>query len=216
MDHPHDLPKEELRDFHSYELAGWLTFASVFLGVITSGFSFFIVATDTYSFLGNSIKTGLSILEAFCALYALIWFRRLLNRGYSFHEVDTLITLIIVTYIITTITSIFANSLVSAWEVHTISKKEFLSVFLPTLIPMALLLLALGIIGIFYGVRLLRLPDSLFGFKAPLAYTYMIGSILMMTVILIPIGVLLLIASDIFQGIILLRAGSEKTTVEFV
>lgn len=207
----HDMEKKD-----QYELAGWLTFVSVLMGVMIGLVNVFTFLAGGLRQIATPIIVVLTFLNAGFSIYAVIWFRRLLNRRYDFHGVDTWITLIITLVVLMSIYSIFMSTTIGFMDVEHLSKREALGMLVPILVPMLVFAVLAGVVGIFYGINLLRFEESLFGLKAPLAYTYIIGSILMLTFVFASLGGLALMAADVFQGLILLRSAKSEHNVDFV
>ena len=88
------------------------------------------------------------------------------------------------------------------------------------LLPFFLMLLAVGVptsvLGMSFGFRLLRLESDLGGLTRPLAYTVVVASLCFVTVVLSPVGFVLLAAADVFLGLIFLREERSSAATEFV
>lgn len=201
---------------NKYELAGWLTIASLGLVVITTALGMVQSMLGVLTIVITPIYYTATLLLMGFSIFAVIWFRKLLNERYAFHEVDIIITLIIIGFIALNIISIYLRTLPMQEIDDHMNKREALTLILPGLIALFTLSIPMAIIGIVYGIRLLRLDDPLFGYLKPLAYTQIIGSALIMTLVLSPIGGLVLLASDVFQALILIQSGRKEPELEFV
>ncbi len=71
----------------------------------------------------------------------------------------------------------------------------------------------MGIINIVFGIRLLQLKDDLFGQLKPFAYATIGSGVGIVSILLMPFGLLAAVTAYIIQGIIFLRAAED---VEFV
>ncbi|MDP8206190.1 MAG: hypothetical protein P9L92_05960 [Candidatus Electryonea clarkiae] len=199
-----------------YELAGWLTVASVGLMILGSGLGVVQTLIGYSNMILVPVLAITTIIQTSFSVYAVIWFRRLLNRRFDFHAVDTLITLLIIAQVLLTFVSIYLRSLPMAAMDGHMEKKEALALIIPALITLCSVAFPMAIVGIVFGIRILRLNDTLFGYLKPLAYTQIIGSSLILTFFLAPIGGLVLMAGEIFQALILIQSARELPEPEFV
>ncbi len=199
-----------------YEVAGWVTVASASLMII-GGVLGVIMSLMGYSFsILNPITLFITIVQVGCSVYGFLWFKRLLNNRFEFHEVDTLIILLIICNILISVIGSVFRTVIGFSVDDNLSRAEALSVILPGLIAMASVGIPMSIFGIIFGVRLMRLKESLFGYLRPLAYTQIIGSALMLTFFLAPIGGLVLLAGEVLQAMILIQSGRTEPELEFV
>ena len=140
------------------------------------------------------------------SLYPLYRFRHLLNQRYRFHSVDVLIALLIMGGVMTALVLILG--------------RLFSPLGSEALLPFFLMLLAVGVptsvLGMSFGFRLLRLESELGGLTRPLAYTVVVASLCFVTVVLSPVGFVLLAAADVFLGLIFLREERSSAATEFV
>ncbi|MBZ0265966.1 hypothetical protein K8I28_15010 [bacterium] len=201
-----------------YELAGWLTIAALALMIISNTLNFFssLPKFEHIRVMVLPVLIGITLVQSSFTIFGVIWFRRMLNRELSFHNVDNLITAIIIGVGMMSCIGIYMLTVPSISTSGHLDKAEALAVVLPGLIAFMSVGFPLAIVGIIYGVKLLKLEDDLFGYKKPLAITYIIGSSLLMTFFLAPVGVLVLIASDVFQALVLLEGAKRKPELEFV
>ena len=72
----------------------------------------------------------------------------------------------------------------------------------------------LGVISMLFGYRLLAVNGSISGYKKPFAYSHIIAPICFLTVVLAPIGLLLLIAAETL--LMLMFFSDESPELEFV
>ena len=73
----------------------------------------------------------------------------------------------------------------------------------------------MGILGIVYSRRLLRMKGNLNGYLKPLVYTYMAGSICFLLVVFAPVGLVLGRAADVILALAFFK-GEELEELEVV
>jgi hypothetical protein len=198
---------------NEYSIAGWAAIVAACMTVplIITGIATDIVARRApeltpFIFLGY---LALSVFHMICGLYALYRFRTLLNTRYRFHRVDLLVTVIIIGVIVLTSVAIAVRS---AFLLAGLDPKLAL-VAIPIMVAVSF---PLAVIGIIFGIRILTLESDLNGYLKPLAYLTIAASVCFATFILVPIGLVLDAASNIFLGLVFLRPEPEATTPEFV
>lgn len=178
----------------SYALAGWLAIASSILLVPQV-----ILAILIEVFVGrNPVWTMtvavMNIVGLIIGIYVLYMFRQLLNERYSFHEVDTLVAILILVNIVSSLVGLLG--------------------LLPGLqvaagVAMAVIFVPYGILNIVFGVKLLNLKDNVFGLMKPFAYVTIAAGVCAATVLLSPFGLLLAVTGLVLQGIIFLKANDD-------
>lgn len=184
-----------------YVVAGWMAIVSAVLLVPYAFLSLvFHIRPDAVATL-LPISILIVILQMTCSVFAFIQFRNLLNERYRFHEVDTLVPILIFGGIAITFV-LFMGFILPALKI-------------PALIVLIVLDIPVSIVGILFGVRLLRLKAKLHGLLQPLAYTHILGSIFFLTLILGTLGLLVMAVFELLLGILFLR-GEEGEEVEFV
>lgn len=182
-----------------YALAGWLAIASacLFLPLFVLSLAHDIKKIATllpFIVLMAGLQTAFSV-------YAAYQFRNLLNEYYDFHELDTLIMILIIAQIVITCIAMIG--------------RIFPVLQIPMAITLAALAIPTSIVGIMFGIRLLHLNAPLHGLLKPLAYLSIAGAICMMTFILIPVAMLIFAITDVLLGVIFLK-GKEEVRVDFV
>lgn len=173
-------------------LAGWLAVVSAvitFPGIILSIISGMVqVKSASLLYLEAIFNTGTTALTVFI----FIMLKRLLNEKAKFHDVDKYITFLIwVTIILTVI------------EVLTLPFSEIQGIIG---LGVIVLIIPLGIIYIVFGIKLLNCEDNLFGYLKPFSYLSIATGIMMAVVILIPLGMITSIISDIVLALIFFKA----------
>ncbi len=138
-------------------------------------------------------------------IYALVRFRDLLRERYGFHGVDRLIWVVVAAGLLA--------GIASHAQRYTMSQGAF---SLPLMLVVGIVLGVLnGVIGIVFATRLLRVNGSLNGYKKPLAYVYLAGSICFLLVVTGIVGFVLLVAWSILLGLAFFR-GEELEELEVV
>jgi hypothetical protein len=193
----------------NYRPAGWAAFASAVAFMLAFGLLIYddlkyLPATRAKGSPSNLLPIVISLdaISKVFLIYAWLRFRTLLNKRYAFHAVDTLIVVLIIGGITLGIVSYLARVV-----------PEFT---VPIMVVGAMLGIALGILGIVYATRLLRLNGDLNGMLKPLAYTYMAASICFAVFILAPLGLALNVAATILLGVALMKGEEEIEELEVV
>ena len=185
-----------------YQLAGWLSLVSAVVVVPTIAVGVFLdYLSRSYPFV-NILQILLSILFCSLGVYILFLFKNLLNVRYQFHLIDKLILALIWINVIITILG-FVKYFVP----------EISAARLALGIIVMVLFYSVGILNIVFGVKLLKLKDDLFGLLKPFAYTTIISGVCIVSILLMPFGLLAAVAAYVIQGIIFLRVAED---VEFV
>ena len=138
-------------------------------------------------------------------IYALIRFRDLLRERYDFHAIDHIIWIVIGAGLLVAVVShgqrIFADRDLGNAVIGMAS--------------MVILGVLNGVIGIVFATRLLKINGSLNGYKKPLAYIYLAGSICFLLVVPALVGVVLLSAWSVVLGLAFFK-GEELEELEVV
>jgi len=177
-----------------YALAGWLSILHAGILLAKSGVEILpnVVSLSSSGYL--QLLMGFHALGVLVGIYVLFMFRRFLNEQHGFHKVDALIVILILINIIA--------ALVDAAGMIFLSQYNAISAIL---IVYALA----SLVGIFYGVRLLKLDNDLSGLLKPYAYATIAAGACGVTLYLSHVASLIYTVSLILLGIILIRARSE-------
>jgi hypothetical protein len=174
-------------------IAAWLSITSAVIAI-----PIFVLSV----FLASRSGTGQKLLEILLQLISVGIFvfifsslRQLLNTRFDFYGTDTLINILIWVNIGATVLTIFTALLPSLKT--------------PVRILDILLLIALGLIFIVFAIKLLRLPDSLFGMLKHFSYLSIASGFCFATILLIPLGLLANAVADIVLGVIFFRAAED-------
>ncbi len=138
-------------------------------------------------------------------IYALVRFRDLLRERYDFHAIDHLIWIVI-----------GAGLLVAAASyAQRLAADGKLGSALVGMATLAVLGVLNGVIGIVFATRLLKINGNLNGYKKPLAYVYLAGSICFLLVVPALVGMVLLAAWSVLLGLSFFQ-GEELEELEVV
>ena len=194
-----------------FKFAGWISIfvAIIFMPKFILSLIFEIIAYKSHS-------PGIYMLDAFLTIpltiayvYLLITFRFLLNERYNFHDVDKLIT---ISYICLIITG-FITILDDVFKMLGIIGQSFTPLKIILLVVFFSVFVIMGIVSIIYAVKLLRLKDDLFGMLKIYVYTTIAGGVCLVSIVMLPLSLIIVVATYIIEGIIFLRAAED---VEFV
>jgi hypothetical protein len=184
---------------HRYKVAGWAAAAAV-VAFLVEIILTFASELPTYSkaISPSVVALTLAIHVAF-ASYATYSLRTFLNERYEFHGTDFLIPLLVGSGIV------FGLALIGA--------RLFLE---PTasMVLMFSLGIPLGVISMLFGYRLLAINGTISGFKKPYAYSNIIAPICFLSVVLAPLGLMLLVAAEVLLA--LMFFSDESPELEFV
>ena len=195
-----------------YLLAGWLaiTMAVLFpLGFLIGIIQQVITAKIAHHFAPTfGIGDLIFLANTLISVYVLLKFRKLLNETYDFKAINTLITLSILWIVLFEVESIGIKlMMISMWPLKD------LTVALIQIPFMVFNLLAIGVVDLLMGLKLLKHKESLGGLFVPFAYITLIAAICELSLLLSPIALILVPVSSVIMGMIFLR---EKEDVEFV
>ncbi len=138
-------------------------------------------------------------------IYAWLRFRSLLRERYGCHALDDLIWIVIAAGLLTAIVA----------HAYNFAASRDLGRALVGMVSLGALGVLNGVIGIVFATRLLRVNGSLNGYKKPLAYLYLAGSICFLLVIPSVVGMVLLAAWMLVLGLAFFR-GDELEELEVV
>ncbi len=199
-------------DEHQYNLAGRLAIAAAVLGLPLLVLGFLIQPHWPRLAVPLLIMyVPATAFQTACAVFALYWFRRLLNNRFGFHDTDALIVTIIIGAIV-----LAAIGLAAKIGLLFVPKSALVAVGLLVVVPLILIALPLAIVSIIFAIKLLRLQDDLGGMLKPFAYTTIAAGACFVTIILAPFGLLLDALSNVFLGLIFFRTARAASQVDFV
>lgn len=150
------------------------------------------------------LETGISAFAVVLTVYVLYVLKQYLKKRLHFMDINNLILLSI---------SIQVIVAVIGWFSTFFPENQVFTNFL--------ILAAMIVTGIMYtiaGVKLLKLPNNLYGVQKPFCYLYIVMGVGMATVFLFPIALLASMLGDILLAVILikeLQKEKEISTMQF-
>ncbi len=149
---------------------------------------------------------------AVLSLIALCRFRELLNERYGYHGIDALVTFVIVTISVLVAVAAVGRVMVALVGIGD----QAVRLALAFVVPIILLGIAIGIVSIIVGIKLLSLENDLQHLIRPYAVFSIISGACFVLVILAPVGTLLLVAENVVLALMFFRANESDPMVEFV
>ena len=137
-------------------------------------------------------------------------FRTLLNKRHGFHAIDGLITAIVVGVIAMTLYAM-PMKFFGLTGVLDEGPLAFLAI-----IPIAIIAITLGILGIILGARLLKLPAENTSYYRVYAWLSIASGACFITFFLTPLGGLIDAAATIVLAMLFLKPDAEDPKPEFV
>jgi hypothetical protein len=202
----------------NYRTAGCLV---IIAGILMLPLIVFSILGNPTSPIGRFFQltfTFLQVVQSVCIIYSLWCFRGLLHDNFQFHNVDGLITgLIIINGALAGVEMV--ARILFTFFIHEASGFPQILYSPPTLIynlASILVLLVNCIFWLVFAVRLLQLQDDLRGMLRPFAITNIVANALCLSLILAPLGVLLSAVCFIMLGIIFFRMANPPAQVDFV
>jgi uncharacterized membrane protein (DUF485 family) len=200
-----------------YALAGWAAILSAAGSLAMLGLSLVFDLARIVELKGEFAPAAWSLPQIvlvvtidavawILGIYALVRFRDLLRERYGFHAIDHLIWLVIGTGLLVALAS-YAQRIFGEPRIGKALVGLFVSGILGVLN---------GVIGIVFATRLLKVNGNLNGYKKPLAYLYLAGSICFLLVIPSLIGIVLFCAWSLLLGLAFFKQGEELEELEVV
>lgn len=185
--------------------------AALTLPMIVLGITLDILARKNPSVAGAILIPYLlvAIAQILCGLYAFGRFKTYLNQRHDFHDVDTLIIVIIIGSCLLSLIGIAARVSLVTLGVMKASVIAYLILIASVGIPLAIL-------TIVFGVKLLRLQTGSGSLIRPFAYLTIAASVCFATFILAPVGLALDAAGNVVLGLVFLRREPDPPMPEFV
>jgi hypothetical protein len=199
---------------NEYAIAGWLAIATAVL--ILPSFVLGI-ATEVAKHKAPELMITLlvpyfliTILYTIFSIYVILRFRRYLNNRHGFHAIDGLITAIIVGVITMTLYAMPMKVL----GLMDVLDSPLLAIL--AVIPIAVIGIPMGIIGIIIGVRLLALPSQSTSYFKVYAWLSIAAGICFVTFFLGPLGGLIDGAANIVLAMLFLKPETDEIQPDFV
>jgi len=183
----------------NFKVAGWAAAVAV-IAFVVEVIVTFMSGIPAYSTAISPILAALVLaIHIAFGSYAIYCLRAFLNERYDFHATDSLIPMLV------------AGGIV--FGLALISSRLFLGPTLSMVITFSLGI-PLGVISILFGYRLLSVNGTIGGYKKPFAYSHIIAPLCFFSVVLAPIGLVLLIAAETL--LVLVFFSNESPELEFV
>jgi hypothetical protein len=202
------------RDTNEYALAGWLAIAAAVLILPSFVMSF---AAEIAKHRAPELLLFLlvpyiliTVCHSVCSIYVILRFRTYLNERHGFHAIDGLITAIVTGVIAITLYAIPMKVLTN------LGLFDEPPLVLLLIIPVAVISITLGILGIVIGARLLGMPTENTSYFKVYAWLCIAAGICFVTFILSPLGGLIDAASNIVLAMLFLKAESDEVRPDFV
>jgi len=184
----------------SFKVAGWIASAAVALFIVEVIVTFVSELPAYSEIIPASLVAFILAVHVAFASYATYCLRTFLNERYEFHGVDSLIPLLVISGIV--------------FGLALICTKLFLG-DTESMILMFSLGIPLGVISMLFGYRLLAVNSTISGYKKPFAYSHLIAPICFLSVVLAPIGLILLIVTETLLALIFFSS-DKSPELEFV
>jgi hypothetical protein len=140
--------EETAQDYFKYKVAGWFALVAAALTPPIVLLSFVTEVRPRSLAALMPVIVLLGVFHLIFDLYAFLQFRNFLNERYRFHKADTLVTVIIFGSIAVTCVIYIG--------------KAFPVLAIPALVMLIAIGVPLSVVGIMFGVRLLKMPGSLY------------------------------------------------------
>lgn len=173
-----------------YRIAGWLAMGNAFLTIPWFIMTFFLASKE--GVWPKLADAGMQFASAAIFIYTAVTLKTLLNRSYSFHEVDRFIE-----WMIKANVAITGVSLIGIISPAVASSAGILAV---------ILIVPLGVLQLLFGLRLQQIEQDSAPLIRPYSYLSIATGFCLATIILIPVGVVIGAVADIMLGTIMLQA----------
>ena len=191
-----------------FKIAAFMCFFSVALGIIEMPIRI-LVGLQKSATLNFIVDTPLTIVSFVISIYIFLQLKRFLVERHNLHNISNLINFIILDYI-------YLNAvgfILSIFQMIVQDPYAGMLFFWILIIPGALFL---GIISIIIGIRILEVKELTSGLYRTYAILSIVAPACGFTIILIPIAILLSMASDVVLGFIFLKESEAEPEIEFV
>ena len=183
-------------------LTGWLAIINAVLSIPITGLDIFAGAQPSAEL--KLLAAPLNLIHLALVVYVLVSFKSFLNSHFHFHDTDLLIRVLIWMHVVAALRPIIVL-LSGALETPALETAAGVA-GLVLLIPVCIMFIV-------FGIKLLRLPDPLYGLLKPFAYTTIAGGFCIGIIVLFPIGLLIFAVRDILLGMIFLTAADGARAV---
>ncbi|HEY6872806.1 MAG TPA: hypothetical protein VI298_08790 [Geobacteraceae bacterium] len=175
-------------------VTGWLAMASAMLTI--PWFILTVLLGEQKGVVPKAAEAAMLVAGTVLTVYLLVALLRLLHEKYAFRQADLPIDLLIKANIVSAAVSLLGlalNQLESAVGVFAI-----------------IMVIFVGVLQIAFGVRLLRLPDSLQGLHRPYCYLNIVTGFCLVLLVLLPVGMLTGAVADVMLGTIFFQAAASS------
>lgn len=184
---------------HSYRLAGWVAVAACAVFLLETGAYMMLELPGYRDQVPFLLPVGLLSIHVLLSSYALLRLRSLLHERYEFAGGDLPIYALVTGGIAIMLVRLFGD---------IVDGGEYVA------IPLLLAGLVAGVASIMFGYRIYAMNGTLGGFKKVFAVAHIAAPLCFATVVLAPLGLLLmLLASGLLAAILLT---DEHAELEFV
>jgi len=168
--------------------AGWVYLLSIPLTVIAIVFNIWSEQVDVIPAM--IVQTVLAIIILAMTLFVLRTWKGMLNAGFDFHQADgPLNALIVMAYVVAAGRVI--NTALGTSAIEWLSDIAFMAAGFIS-----------AAIAIGFAVRLLRLEDSLGGYRKVFCFLSITGNVCALTIILIPVAILATLAEQVVAAML--------------
>lgn len=176
-----------------YQFAGWLAMVNAFLTIPWIIMTIFL--TEKAGLWPRLADAAMQLASAAIFIYTIITLRSILHRNYSFHDTDRLIEWMVKANLLVTTVSLIGNVSTSfASAAGTVA---------------VILIVPLGVIQLFFGLKLQQLQTESSPLFRPYSYLNIATGFCLATIIMIPLAIVVGAIADIMLATILLQAGSS-------
>jgi len=183
----------------SYRAAGWAASIAVMAFVFEIALSFALQIPAYGDVTSPPLVALAMVIHIAFASYAMYRLRSFLNERYEFHEADSLILLLVGGGIVL--------GLILVGSMFFLEPTASMFLKLGVGVP-------LGVISMLFGYRLIAVNGTIGGLKKPLAYSHIIAPACFLSVVLAPIGLLIMLLAGVLLALIFFR--NESPELEFV
>jgi len=138
--------------------------------------------------LATVLQAVIQISGTVLFIAIVLFLKRLLNSRFKFHDTDRNIDLLIIASVVT--------GVLSLGPLYFTPLKESLGAVV------IVILIVQGIVQVYFGYKLLKLPYDLGGMLKPFCYANMATGIMLVSVVLIPLAIVISAVSDLMLGTI--------------
>jgi hypothetical protein len=174
--------------------AGWLAMTSAVLAIPWLILTYLLAEKEGVA--PKAVEAAMLVVGTALTVYLLVALQRLLHEKYGFHQADLPIRLLIKANVVSAAVSLLGlafTQLESALGVFGI-----------------IMVVVVGILQIVFGIRLLRLPDTLRGLHRPFCYLNVVTGVCLVAFVLIPLGMVTGAVADVMLGTIFFQAAPTQ------